>query len=360
MTTSMENKTYIMRGKSSNRTLDKFHLILSPSYSCNMNCKHCYLPSHSNKGLDYSVVQTIMEEWSRIVKLERGRLNGIVHLKGGEPLILPYLYDVFNFLKEDKTCSFMMTTSGVLDDEAFFAEIQTLDAELENSTVIIVSLDGSRNENNALLRGNNSFYKTVQFIKELTSREITVHVNYVVHKKNLSDLEDFINLATSLGVGQINFLKFIPKGFGLSLEDWEVDSVLYNQRMIDVYEAASPEVRRVLSGNLGYVIEQEKCGTGTSCECVGGYKGIFYIVPNGDVFSCPNLTNRELRIGNVHTNTLYDLHENSVNLVYNKIRQYKNVSYLCKEEILKRKQVETAYELDTFKEGASYCYSRNF
>ena len=90
------------------------------------------------------------------------------------------------------------------------------------------------------------------------------------------------------------------------------------------------------------------------------YKGLFYILPNGDVFSCPNLTDSELRLGNVKTDALYDLHENSVNRIYSKIRLYKSAAYLCKGEVLKQPYVHTEYELDDYKDGISYCYSRNF
>lgn len=360
MITDVTNKTYVMQGNYKNHTLDKYHLIFSPSYGCNMSCKHCYLPSHSNKGMNYSEVKRIMNEWSEIVKLERGRMNGIVHLKGGEPLALPYLYGIFDFLKEEKTCSLMITTNGTLGNKTFFLEIKNLDKDLENSTVVIVSLDGSQDGIHGLLRGEGNFYKTVQFIKELTERDITVHVNYVVHKKNLFDLEDFINLAMSLCVSQINFLKFIPKGFGQSIEEWAVDTALYNQRMADLYETATPEVKEMLSGNLGYIIHQEKCCTCTSRECVGGYKGLFYVLPNGDVFSCPNLTDPDLRLGNIKTDALYDLHENSVNRIYNKIRLYKNTAYLCKGEVLKQPYTHTVFEVDDLKDGISYCYSRNF
>jgi MoaA/NifB/PqqE/SkfB family radical SAM enzyme len=360
MITSVVNKTYVMKGDSRNRALDKFHLILAPSYACNLSCQHCYLPSHSNKGLDYSAVRKIMTEWSEIVKLERGRMNGILHLKGGEPLALPYLYEIFDFLKGEKTCSLMITTNGTLGNERFYSELEKVDDELENSTVVIVSLDGSQDEIHGLLRGEGNFYKTVQFIKELTERDVTVHVNYVVHKKNLFDLENFINLAMSLGVSQINFLKFIPKGFGQLIEEWAVDTALYNQRMKELYEMATPEVKEMLSGNLGYIIDQEKYGSCTSRECVGGYKGLFYILPNGDVFSCPNLTDPDLRLGNIKMDALYDLHENSMNRIYSKIWLYKNTAYLCKGEVLKQPYVHMGYESGDDKDGISYCYSRNF
>ena len=79
----------------------------------------------------------------------------------------------------------MITTNGTLGNENFFSEIKKLDEKLDSSTVVIVSLDGSLDEIHGLLRGEGNFYKTVDFIKNLTDRDITVHVNYVVTKESL-------------------------------------------------------------------------------------------------------------------------------------------------------------------------------
>lgn len=360
MITDVVNKTYIMQGDYKNHTLDKYHLIFSPSYGCNMSCRHCYLPSHFNKAMDFSTVRKILLEWSEIIRLERGRMNGIFHLKGGEPLHLPYLYDIFDLLKEEKMCSLMITTNGTLGSSTFFSEIKKLDDELENSTTVIVSLDGSQDEIHGLLRGEGNFYKTIDFIRNLTKRDINIHLNYVVHRKNLFDLENFVNLAMSLDVSQINFLKFIPKGFGQSIEEWAVDNTLYNQRMIELYETASSEAKELLAGNLGYIVAQEKHGSCASCECVGGYKGLLYIVPNGDVFYCPNLIEPELRLGNVQADSLFELHENTLDQLYYRIKQYNDQRYQCKGELLRQKAIFTESQLDSHKGNISYCYSRNF
>jgi len=354
------NNTYVMQGDSRSRALDKFHLIFAPSYGCNLTCKHCYLQSHANNGMDFSTVKQVFTEWSDIVKSEKGSMNGIFHLKGGEPLALPYLCDVFDLLKKQKSCSLMITTNGTLGNDHLYAELLDLDSELNKSTVVIVSLDGSQDEIHGLLRGEGNFSKSIDFIKNLICRDITVHVNYVIHKKNLDDLEKFIDMAKSLGVSQINFLKFIPKGFGESIEEWAVDNSLFNQRMIDLYENASSEVKVMLSGNLGYIIDQEKNGKCTSCECVGGYKGILYILPNGDVFSCPNLIEPKLQLGNINSESLHTLHDNAVNRIYEMISSFSTPMYLCKGEKLPEITIPTEHQSDNYANGVSYCFSRNF
>ena len=71
-------ETYVMKGSSEKRALDTYHLILAPSFGCNLRCKHCYLPDHDAAGLAVEDVLRLMEEWSEIVVAERGPMGGII------------------------------------------------------------------------------------------------------------------------------------------------------------------------------------------------------------------------------------------------------------------------------------------
>lgn len=353
------NKNYVMRGSYGSRELEKYHLIFCPSYACNLACKHCYLPSHSKKGLNSSDAKKILFQWSEIVKAERGRFNGIFHIKGGEPLFLPYLYDLFDALIEADTCSLMITTNGTLGDEAFYSKLLELDKKLEKTTTIIVSLDGSNEEVHALLRGSKNFAKTVSFVSRLVDIGINVHLNYVVHRKNLNDLEKFVGLAISLGVNQINFLKFNPKGFGESINDWNIDRDTYSRRMLEIYESASHMGKLILAGNLGDIVYREQTGTCTSCECVGGYKGLLYVIPNGNTFPCPNLLQNGMCLGNIYRDSLSKIHAERIDEVYYRIKG-NHLKYQCKGENLYLPYHSNASVAEDHGDSISYCYSRNF
>ena len=82
------------------------------------------------------------------------------------------------------------------------------------------------------------------------------------------------------------------------------------------------------------------------------------MLPNGDVFSCPGITDSELRLGNVETDALYDLHENSVNRIYEEIPALQEFCGISVQgRVPKQPYVHTEYELDDYKDGISYCYS---
>ena len=102
----VEPTPYVMKGDFTKKALDIYHLILAPSYACNLACTHCYLPNHSSLTLPYKQVESLVDQFSEIVQEERGVFGGIFHLKGGEPLSLPYLGDILDYLSKKRTLQF--------------------------------------------------------------------------------------------------------------------------------------------------------------------------------------------------------------------------------------------------------------
>ena len=136
-------RTYVMKGHSSEKALDTYHLILAPTFACNIRCRHCYLPDHAARGLSAERVLKLVDEWSDIIVAEREPFGGIFHLKGGEPLILPYFTDVIDRLAERQSLQFMMTTNGILGDGGTAEKLHWLNDQLGGYVTVIVSLDGS-------------------------------------------------------------------------------------------------------------------------------------------------------------------------------------------------------------------------
>ena len=152
-TAALPQDTYVMKGDYSKKELDTYHLILAPSFECDLRCKHCYLPGHAAGGLTENDVLRLVDEWSDIVVKERDPMGGIFHLKGGEPLILPYLDRVLTRLEKLKTLRFMMTTNGVSGDWDVVERLDRLNAALDANVQIIVSIDGSNDAVNPNFSG---------------------------------------------------------------------------------------------------------------------------------------------------------------------------------------------------------------
>lgn len=325
-------RTYVMKGDFEKKELETYHLILAPSYACNVGCPHCYLPNHATETLPEKRVLSLIDEWSEIVQSERGRFGGIFHLKGGEPLILPYFDSVIEKVAELGTLRFMMTTNGTTYNRRTIEQLAELNEALDGNVTIIVSLDGSTEKINSILRREGNFEKTIGFINKLSEAGITFFLNYLVHKYNIDDIPDFMKLARELGATQVNFLSFIPKGYGAELLDYRPAPLDVFNRIQSIWENGDDKIKSMLAGSLSDILQQEACGNCTATECVGGYRGLFYIVPNGDVYSCPNLNFPQLKIGKIMESSCAELMDTKV---YEKVRTESGDTserFLCKGE----------------------------
>ncbi len=322
-----------MQGAAETRALDVYHLIFAPTHACNLRCRHCYLPDHNGDTIPFDRVKLLVDEWEEIVLRDRGTLGGYFHLKGGEPLIVPYLVELLDLLTEKATLRFMMTTNGTILREADLEALCRLNEAVDGEVIIIVSLDGSCEETNRILRGRNQFAKTVQFARAIADAGLNLHFNYVVHSDNLDDVPNFVELAEEIGATQINFLPIYGARMG---EAGRPDLERLHRMLLQLYREGDERRRELLTGNYAHILDLEEQGVCTSCECVAGYKGLFYITPDGNVYSCPNLVSNSLALGNFLETSLDEIHEVNVEKLYEDRIQSDDTDdrYLCRGERL--------------------------
>ena len=144
-------------------------------------------------------------------------------------------------------------------------------------------------------------------------------------------------------------------------------------RIHSIWENGDDEVREMLAGSPSDILRQEACGNCTATECVGGYRGLFYIVPNGDVFSCPNLNFAQLKVGNIMESSYAELMDAVHTKVYGHIRTASDETsdrFLCKGEKFLPQSLDyleikfASIQKELMQKGNSnrmtYCFSRNF
>jgi len=367
---------YVMQGKACDKTLDIYHLILAPTYACNLWCKHCYLPDHSNLLLPKEIALRLTDEWNEMVMDERGQYKGIFHIKGGEPFVVPYLWDVIDRLCAKKTLRLMLTTNGTFVENGYFKRLQNCKNELSGHLVVIVSLDGATEETHAILRGKGQFGSTLKFLDGLRKYGITFYLNCVLHKGNIHEISEYIDMAKKYGATQINFISLVPKGRGSSFCRFQIPHLEVYRHLENIYQNADRDTQNLLAGSLPHIKFQEFSGQClTSKECVATYRGLFYITPDGNVYTCPNMIFPEFSVGNVYEQSLRELSKN-LNIIYQKLKNYSE-PYTCSgEKILYKKNddIENLFSLKSVQESftniqkdesgsdilMSYCYSRNF
>jgi len=325
------NATYIMQGRTEKRELDIYHLILAPTNACNLHCRHCYLPDHDEDLLHRDTVLKLVDEWNEIVIKERGRYRGIFHIKGGEPFIVPYLFDVIDRLTEIKSLRLMLTTNGTFGDEQIFRKLKNCNEALDGHVTVIVSLDGATEETNAKIRGRGHFDKVLNFLEGLKNHGINFYLNCVLHKENINELSAYIAFANKYGATQINFLNFIPRGRGSDLQNWQVPHLKLYEKLEEVYKSGNEQIKNKLAGSLPDIKYREIYeGCHPSAECVSGYRGLLYIIPDGSVFSCPNTVYSNVCLGNVLNQSVKEI-MNTAEGAYTLLK-ISSGAYLCTGE----------------------------
>lgn len=301
---AITGNTYVMEGDPNDGRLSTYHLILAGTHACNLRCQHCYLPDHHSQLLAEATALSLVDQWSRIVEDECDGKNGIFHVKGGEPFVIPYLHRLARRVHDAGNLHLMLTTNGTLGTPEVFDFLTAHNQDSAGELTVIVSLDGATAESHELLRGQHQYQKTLDFTRLLVRRGIRTFLNCVLHSKNVHEVAEYLTLATELNVSQVNFLPLVPKGFGQDLRLYQVTQQSLHQRINNIYSAESEGVRGLLAGSLSDVIYRASTGTTPATECTAGYRGLFYITPEGTVFTCPNITNADFSLGNVYHESL--------------------------------------------------------
>lgn len=367
---------YVMEGAALRKELDIYHLILSPTNACNLRCKHCYLPDHTNRLLSEDVVMSLANQWNELVLRERGEFGGIFHLKGGEPFVVPYLPRLIDRLIELQAMQLMLTTNGMFSDTESLALMRHANDGLNGQMTVIVSLDGSTPSTHEALRGEGTFQKVIGFVEKLVGIGINTHLNCVLRQENLDEVASYIRLARKIGAAQVNFLPLVPKGFGQSLQCHRPDHSQTHDVVHSAFLDGDDATKRMLAGSLSHILERERKGVCASCECVAAYRGLLYVTPNGSAYSCPNLLGEKHLLGNVTNDTVDSLMARLPGLYSTLRSDGKNDSFVCAGErryyeetnnsdaLLSLDNLQVAlqavHSTRQHSELVSYCVSRNF
>jgi len=304
---AFRSDTYVMQGDPAESRLSTYHLILAGTHACNLRCRHCYLPDHDTGALAETTALGLVDQWSRIVERECGGKNGIFHVKGGEPLVIPYFRRLMNRVLTAGNLHLMLTTNGTLGSARLFEDFAAYNRTASGELTVIVSLDGAVQASHELLRGHNQFRKTIDFVQNLAQRGIRTFLNCVLHSANFREAEEYLDLAARLGVRQVNFLPLVPKGFGQDIQHQQVPHLQLHRHLDSIYHRVASPIRDLMAGSLSHIMDRAHRGVSPAHECTAGYRGLFYIAPDGNAYTCPNITNPSFSLGNVNVETLTDI-----------------------------------------------------
>ena len=159
---------------------------------CNLRCNMCYVREDS-LGAGKEILNG--GEWLRIGKsaAEAGVL--FVLLTGGEPLLHPDFRKIYLGLREMGLIISLNTNGTLIDEEwaDFFAENPCRE--------VCMTLYGACPETyGKLCHDPNGFERTINAVKLLQERQITVHMRISIVRENMDEVEDMLKILEDLGI----------------------------------------------------------------------------------------------------------------------------------------------------------------
>jgi len=162
------------------------NLMINLTEKCNLTCQHCYITNKNLVDFPLEKVKDIINEFYV--------LQGIkVILTGGEPYLYPNLKELLTYLLDIPIQKLMLTNGTLIKEKP-----ELLDLLEQNFFDMYVSIDGLESTHNDF-RNANCFQDSIDGIKLLLDNDITTSINTMVHKQNLTEFDEMLQLINSLG-----------------------------------------------------------------------------------------------------------------------------------------------------------------
>lgn len=159
------------------------YLELQITDKCNLKCRHCYVGASRNIEIPLEQLKSVLDEFESMQGLR-------LLITGGEPLLHSRFSD-FNSMLPDYGCRKILFTNGLL--------LENSDMKSLNVDEIQFSVDGMESGHDAI-RGAGTFRKVMNKIETAIASGLAVSAATMVHKENMSELEDLQKLVLDLGI----------------------------------------------------------------------------------------------------------------------------------------------------------------
>lgn len=243
---------------------------------CNLKCKSCYNNNYINLQNNFESKEKIELFLDKIPK------NIIVGFGGGEPLIVPYFFEILQNLAIKKI-EHHFTTNGLLLDESVANQLKDL-----GITKVTISLDGLKT-NHEYLRGNQTFDRSLNAVKLLVKHGITVYIGMTITKLNYYDIYPIAKLGKELGVRVVTYFRYIPDDNRESVFNHDKESLFESSKLLleTKYSLVDSTFNIYYEqlANFTFLLDKKEIPK-TICRSINGLSNIDYL---GNFFICPYL-----------------------------------------------------------------------
>ena len=250
-----------------------YTLIAELTYRCPLRCPYCSNP------LDYAEQgdEIDTDTWLRVFREAEGLGVVQLNLTGGEPL----LRDDLELLIEGASKLELYTnliTSGI---PLTFERLSRLRALGLNS--VQVSIQSTRPSVSDRIAGAPSFNRKLEAMQWVTSLELPLTINVVLHRDNIAEIEELIALAESMSADRLELANAQYLGWALKNRE----ALLPTREQIERARTVAAEAKARLRGTMevlfvtpDYYAVYPKC-------CMEGWGRRFIVVnPEGLALPC--------------------------------------------------------------------------
>jgi PqqA peptide cyclase len=274
-------------------------LIAELTHRCPLHCVYCSNPLEMTKRAE----ELPTEVWSRV--FQQAAQLGVLQadLTGGEPLARP---DILELIGEARAAGLYVSliTSGMPLDEDRLAKL--IEAGLDH---LQLSFQGAREDTAVEISGTKSHPQKLRVLQWLEKVRVAVTLNFVIHRRNIDQIEEMLRIAESSSVTRIEFANVQYYGWAFANRENLLPTRAQLDRSLEVIKNAEARLRgkiRIESVVPDYYAKYPKA-------CMGGWgRKLMLITPNGEALPChaariiPGL-----QFANVGQSSLSEIWENS-------------------------------------------------
>lgn len=273
-------------------------LHLGLSYNCNMKCKHCFVDKQ-NDNLDVDRLKDAIDY------LDQNGLFFVVYTFG-EPFLAEEFWNISRHVASKGMVQTVMTNGSLITSKNI---LKLKEHRINNIYVSLDSIDEEKHDVNRNYKG--SYREAINSLKLLINNSFNVGMAITINDTNILDMDKFVNLAKSIGLKNISFLRQRNNGKLSSLKyikQYEkfYESYLCEEKEINILfhdPSLLKKTKELYKQRRIDLTTYEKYFDMNSCH----YSYTISIEPNGNVKHC-NLINN--KIGNINENDIKEILKN--------------------------------------------------
>lgn len=250
-----------------------YTLTMELTHRCPLRCVYCSNPTELIRQEN----ELSIDHWLSIVD-QAAKLSIVqANLTGGEPLVYADLPLIVRRLKERDIYSNLITSGIGLSENVLN---QLIECGLES---IQISLQSANIETAELVAGWNAQEQKLHALKLATRTKIPVALNVVLHKHNISEVGELIELAERMNVKRLELASTQFYGFAMINSEHLLPTMEQMEAALSVYDSKKKQLagKVQLSWVIGDYLEN------SPKPCMGGWANQHIVVSaDGTAYPC--------------------------------------------------------------------------